>query len=215
MQVTINRLLWSSLPPILVEIGAEFESAPRGIKLGAAVKVFVGAERTAGRTPDLSGSNLRGSNLSGSDLRDSNLRGSNLRDSNLSGSNLRGSNLRGSNLSDSNLSGSDLRGVPIVPHIDAAILAAVEGEKALGKLDMTTWHKCETTHCRAGWAIQLAGPGGAALEWALGPAAAGSLIYLASRPGKSIPDFHATNEDALADLKACAAEDPMPAGEGR
>ena len=29
-----------------------------------------------------------------------------------------------------------------------------------GKLDMSTWHRCGTTHCRAGWAITLAGAAG-------------------------------------------------------
>jgi hypothetical protein len=94
--------------------------------------------------------------------------------------------------------------VPVVPHIDAAIAAAI-GDG--GALDMATWHTCETTHCRAGWVIALAGEAGAALERRVGPAGAGALIYLASRPGKPIPDFYASNEDALADIMACAKGD--------
>ncbi len=184
MKVTITRRPWSPLPPLEVEIGAELEASSRSVQIGAAVKIFVGRERDAGRTPDLSGSNLRGSDLSDSNLCDSNLSGSDLSD--------------------------NLKGVPIIPHIDAAILAAVEGDKATGRLDMSTWHRCETTHCRAGWAITLAGAGGAALEFAMGSSAAGSLIYAASRPGKRIPDFHDSDEGALADLRAGAAEDPMP-----
>ena len=121
--------------------------------------------------------------------------------------------LSDADLRDADLSGADLRGslkgVPIVPHIDAAILAAVEG--GAGKLDMGDWHRCETTHCRAGWAIHLAGAAGAALEFAMGPASAGSLIYAASRPGKPIPNFYCDNKAALADLRAGAAADPMPA----
>ena len=110
--------------------------------------------------------------------------------------------LTGADLRGADLSRAVLSGVPIVPHIDAAILAAIE---AGGTLDMGDWHTCETTHCRAGWAITLAGEAGAKLETQFGPAAAGALIYAASRPGKLIPDFCATDEDALADLRACAA----------
>ena len=156
---------------------------------------------------DLSGADLRDADLRGADLRGADLRGAVLRDADLSGADLRGAVLRGADLSGADLSGADLRenlkGIPVVPNIDAAILAAVENG---GNLNMSTWHSCETTHCRAGWAITLAGAGGAALEWALGSAAAGALIYAASRPGKPIPNFYDTNEGALADMRAAAAE---------
>lgn len=58
------------------------------------------------------------------------------------------------------------------------------------------------------WGIvpALAGAAGAALEFGVGSAAAGALIYAASRPGKPIPNFYASNEEALADMKAAAAE---------
>ena len=155
---------------------------------------------------NLSYSDLSGSDLRYSDLRYSNLSYSDLRYSNLSGSDLRYSDLRYSNLrySDlrySNLSGSDLR-VPVVQHIDAAILAAVESG---GKLNMSDWHKCETTHCRAGWAITLAGAPGAELEKAVGPAVAGALIYAASRPTLPVPNFYASDKDAMASIIADAA----------
>lgn len=97
--------------------------------------------------------------------------------------------------------------IPIVPNIDAAILAAIEPYD--NALDMDYWHfedYCGTRHCRAGWAITLAGEAGKILEKEIGPAAAGALIYAVSRPGKPIPDFWASNEDTLADLRACAAE---------
>ena len=111
--------------------------------------------------------------------------------------------LSGADLSRANLSGADLSGAPIIPKIDAAILAAIE---AGGTLDMSAWHTCETTHCRAGWAITLAGEAGAKLEAAYGPAVAGSLIYAASRPDRRIPNFYADDEAAMADIVACAAE---------
>jgi hypothetical protein len=178
---------------------------------------------------DLRDSNLRDSDLRDSDLRDCNLSDCDLRRANLYSSNLRGSNLSDSDLSDCNLSdcdlsdsdlrdcnlrdcnlrSSDLRGAiglpvaPVVQRIDAAILAALE---AGGTLAMDTWHTCETTHCRAGWAITLAGDAGRKLEAQTTPYLAGRLIYEASRPGVPCPDFFAENDKALADIRRCAAE---------
>lgn len=124
--------------------------------------------------------------------------------------NLRGADLRRLlDLSDADLSGADLRGVmlpdnvPVIPNIDAAILAAIQ---AGGKLDRALWHKCETTHCRAGWAITLAGKAGKTLEGRVGSCVAGGLIYAASRPDKPVPNFYATNAAAMVDIVACAAE---------
>ncbi len=123
--------------------------------------------------------------------------------------NLRGADLRGADLGGADLGGADLRGAlgltaPIIPNIDAAILAAVESAGC--GLDMESWHTCETTHCRAGWAIHLAGRPGKILEDRIGPSPAGALIYAASRPNQPIPDFYASNEEYLADLRKCAAE---------
>ena len=39
----------------------------------------------------------------------------------------------------------------------------------------------------------------------MGSAAAGALIYAVSRPGVPVPNFYASNDDALADMRACAA----------
>ena len=97
--------------------------------------------------------------------------------------------------------------IPVVPHIDAAILVQIEGG---GKLRMAEWHTCATTHCRGGWAITLAGVAGAALEDKIGSAGAGVLIYAVSRPGVPIPDFYCSDAAAMADLRACAARDPLP-----
>ena len=100
----------------------------------------------------------------------------------------------------------------IVPDIDAKILAGIRAEKI--KFDMGSWHGdvacneanwCETTHCRAGAAVCLAGAPGWALEKKYGAEMAGSMIYAASRPDKPLPDFHATNEDALVDMEQGAA----------
>ena len=96
--------------------------------------------------------------------------------------------------------------VPIVEHLDARILAAVN--TAGNALDMSSWHSCETTHCRAGWAIHLAGKRGYELEKALGSQGAGAAIYRAST-GR-VPHFFASNARALDDLRDCAAGDPLP-----
>jgi hypothetical protein len=100
----------------------------------------------------------------------------------------------------------------IVPNIDAAILAALESEKSRG-LDMSGWHGddcnetnwCETTHCRAGFAICLAGKAGFDLERKFGAETAGRMIYAVSRTDKPLPDFFADDETALEDIRASAA----------
>ena len=134
------------------------------------------------------------------------LRGADLRGAVLTGAVLRGAVLTGAVLTDAE--GNDTIAMFAVPSLHRKMLAAIESEGC--KLDMAAWHQCETTHCRAGWAVQLAGPAGKALEWAIGPSAAGALIHLASCPaleGK-VPDFYASNEDALADIKRLAALEP-------
>jgi hypothetical protein len=120
--------------------------------------------------------------------------------------------------------------IPFVPNIDSKILAAIEADPKA--FDMDYWHSwvdsrgeshyvhsvsslvpersCGTAHCRAGWAIVLAGPEGMLLEQRLGPDEAGRLIYEKSRPGMEAPDFHARQDDALEDIRQCAAlETPM------
>ena len=89
----------------------------------------------------------------------------------------------------------------MVKNLDAKILEAIT--TGGGKLNMATWHSCGSTHCRAGWAIHLAGKEGYALEKKNGdPQHAGAAIYRAST-GR-VPHFFASDEDALEDIKACA-----------
>jgi hypothetical protein len=94
------------------------------------------------------------------------------------------------------------RAVPVVDDIDRRIVRTILEQR--GGLRMYTWHVCETTHCRAGWATTLAGKAGIKLENDSHAEAAGMLIYAASRPGEPIPDFFATDDEALGDLIACA-----------
>ncbi len=184
---------------------------------------------------NLAGANLAGANLARAYLTGTDLARANLADANLAGADLAGANLAGANLARAYLTGADLTGtdlarayltgadltgtdlarayltvvndkeydIPVVENIDAKILAAIE---AGGSLDMGSWHRCETTHCRAGWAIHLAGERGYALEKAVGARMAGAMIYRASRPGVPAPWFFDTDERALADIKKCAAE---------
>ena len=151
-----------------------------------------------GHWADLTGAILRGANLTGANLRGADLRGADLSQANLTEANLSGANLSGA---------TGLPVVPVVPDIDATILRRL---KEGGTLEMHRWHGpddhwCGTTHCRAGWAIHEAGEAGHELEEKYGPATAGALIYAASRPGKPVPNFYATEEAALASLRADAS----------
>jgi pentapeptide repeat protein len=152
------------------------------------------------RSADLIRANLSDANLRDADLRDANLRDADLSDADLRDANLSGADLRGADLSDADLLGATE--IPIVESIDAKILEACTRPGC--ELNMGTWHDCETTHCRAGWAIVQAGAAGKALEDKIGTNAAAALIYSKSRPGMRVPSFFATKDDTMDDLKACA-----------
>ena len=51
--------------------------------------------------------------------------------------------------------------VPVIPKIHSTLLSAVTAQGC--RLDMSAWHTCDTTHCRAGWVVHLAGEAGKAL----------------------------------------------------
>lgn len=90
--------------------------------------------------------------------------------------------------------------LPVVPNIDKVILDLIE--KNLAHLDMNTWHsKCGTAHCRAGFAVKLAGKAGTYLELQVGTYLAGCFVYGGSRPGIPIPDFFESTKEALASIK--------------
>ena len=139
--------------------------------------------------------NLIGANLSGADLRRADLSGANLSGANLIGAYLIGANLSGANLSEANL--SEANGLPLIDafdEINTAMLTACQRE---GALKMDAWHTCDSTHCRAGWAVILH-PQGKLLESIYGTNAAAALIYNAC--AGFVPDFYASNEDAMADI---------------
>ncbi len=164
---------------------------------------------------DLSGLYARGANLTGADLTDANLTDADLSGANLTRAylsdadlihaNLTGADLTGADLFGANLTGANLAGVkglpaaPVVEDLHRQIAEAVgaDGEH----LDMLTymwmWHG--TVHCRAGWAIALAGAAGWELGMRYGLTVAGALIYHASTG--AVPDFYAQHADALKDIR--------------
>ena len=70
---------------------------------------------------------------------------------------------------------------------------------------MDSWHTCDTTHCRAGWVVTLAGKEGKELESKTSTLFAAMQIYKASSPIKvSPPRFFESNKIAMDDIKRCA-----------
>lgn len=148
---------------------------------------------------DLEGADLRGADLRGADLRDADLRGADLGDADLRRANLSGADLRRADLSRADLRGAiHSYAVPVIPDLDRQIWKILQQSE--GRLDMNQWHTCNTTHCRAGWAIHIAGCYD--LERRIGPSAAGALIYAAARPDRRIPNFYGAKEAVLAELMA-------------
>jgi hypothetical protein len=156
---------------------------------------------------DLRGADIRGANLNDADLSDAKMGGADLNDVDLSDAKMGGADLSEAKMGDVNLIGADLRGailpegIPIIPDIHRAVYDAAS---APGALDMGQWH-CGTTHCRAGWVVTLAGEDGKRLEARLGTSAAAALIYYASDPTlEHVPDWGASNEEALFDMARLA-----------
>ena len=100
---------------------------------------------------------------------------------------------------------------PTIHNIHQAIYAAASAPRAL---EMSNWHTCENTHCRAGWAVTLAGEAGRALEAFYSTSLAAMLIYDASAPDFKINParFYDSNDDALADMKRLAEQEKMSQG---
>jgi hypothetical protein len=94
--------------------------------------------------------------------------------------------------------------VPIVDDLNKKVYAAATATP--DSFDMGQIHACATTHCRAGWAVHLAGEAGYALEKRFGWELAAMKIYDASCPGYKISPvrFFDSDEAALADMKKLA-----------
>lgn len=93
--------------------------------------------------------------------------------------------------------------IPRIPDIHKTVYAAAT--KTSRSLDMSDWHSCKSTHCRAGWVVHLAGEAGYALEEQVDTDVAAVLIYIVSDPEfNEIPNFYCDNELALEDMKRLA-----------
>jgi len=75
-------------------------------------------------------------------------------------------------------------------------------------LDMSDWHICETTHCRAGFVVHIAGKEGYDLEEQTSTAFAAFQIYKKSSSIKvSFNEFYKSNEEAMKDIERCTKEE--------
>jgi uncharacterized protein YjbI with pentapeptide repeats len=186
---------------------------------------------------DLAGAYLADADLAGAYLADANLADANLAGADLAGAYLADADLAGAYLAGADLAGAlnlppnDGRLTeklpvaeryarrraafrernPQVPVIDALDVKILQALQSGGALKMDAWHTCETTHCRAGWAVYLAGSAGNELEKKYGSQRAGYMIYMAST-GR-VPYFFASNETALADIREQAAMQGPPAAQ--
>ncbi len=154
-----------------------------------------------------------GVSLCGANLQDADLGGVDLSNADLSDADLRGANFTDANLSHTEFRDADLTGVkglPVVaavPGLEVRILKAIENGS--GRLEMSHWHgldgACGTVHCLAGWAVHFARAEVAELEGKTSTFLVGRLVYEASYPGRALPDFFASSQKALADLRARVA----------
>ncbi len=158
---------------------------------------------------DLTRAVLRGAVLTHADLRGADLTGADLTDADLTRADLTDADLTGADLTRAVLTHA-----PKIENIHQAVYSAASQPDAL---DMRDWHTCDTTHCRGGWVVHLAGSEGRELESKMGTAGAAALIYLASDPKLGrMPDFYCSNTEALADMKARAeAEAALSKAEGK
>ncbi len=94
--------------------------------------------------------------------------------------------------------------IPTIDNIHSIVLdAATKNDESL---DMSNWHICETTHCRAGWVVSLSGEAGRKLEKLTDTCFAAMQIYKKSSPDiKVSPNkFFLGNDESIADMKRCA-----------
>jgi hypothetical protein len=91
-----------------------------------------------------------------------------------------------------------------VPKIERIHTKVYEAASAPNALNMQFWHSCETTHCRAGLVVHLAGEAGYKLEQATSVVFAAMQIHKASGSPISPTKFHGYNDVALADMKKLA-----------
>ena len=91
--------------------------------------------------------------------------------------------------------------IPIIKNIHQQVYDAASQPDAL---NMDSWHTCDTTHCRAGWVVFLAGKAGKDIEDKTSTLFAAMQIYKASGCLISPCRFFDSNESALEDMKTLA-----------
>jgi hypothetical protein len=91
--------------------------------------------------------------------------------------------------------------IPAVKDLHKKLYKAVSDP---AHLDMSAWHTCETTHCRAGWVVTLAGEQGKKLEEFFDTELAAMLIYRESGYQINPARFYDSDADALVDIKRLA-----------
>jgi uncharacterized protein YjbI with pentapeptide repeats len=171
---------------------------------------------------------IEGSKCDGADFAYCTLHRSSLIHSSFRGACFGGATLSGANLTRSDFTGADFtdvsfmrtemghavltdaRGLGVIPRIenlDHKILSAIRSPG--NELNMGRWHgtemgeACDTMHCRAGWAIHLAGRAGYDLERMHGADGAGALLYNAAGSHPT-PDWYTSEGRAMQDLEARA-----------
>jgi len=107
-----------------------------------------------------------------------------------------------SDCSDCHNIGGEAPPIPSIPDIHKAIYAAVTATP--DSLDMETWHSCETTHCRGGWVVTLAGEAGKKLEDFYNTELAAMLIYQESGYEINPAKFYLSNAESLEDMRKLA-----------
>lgn len=91
--------------------------------------------------------------------------------------------------------------VPVIENIHRKIFEAVSKPSALS---MDAYHTCNTTHCRAGWIVHLAGDAGYALELFHNAELAAMLIYKASGYEINPARFYDSNKAAMKHMRELA-----------
>jgi hypothetical protein len=96
--------------------------------------------------------------------------------------------------------------VPVIESIHQKVYEAANQPEAL---NMSDWHTCDTTHCRAGWVTFLGGPEAKALEQRTSTLFAAMQIYHKSCPEVPVSPtrFFESNAFALEDMRQCAEKE--------
>lgn len=193
----------------LADVNLEFQNLSHA-KLSRANLVRGRMESTRFKRAELVEADLSYSDLSYADLRWADLRRANLRFARLTGAmlveaNLQDADLRGAEMSNCELSGARLGGsmlleVEAKPDLVSRIYRVVKDQPE--RLDMTTWHTCDTTHCLAGWAVSLH-PQGESLVSKLTIDPAAAIIFNACCG--EVPNFYSSKRAAMQWLERVAA----------